>query len=185
VELTVIFLKCEVCSKEFQRNKSEHRRSQKLGRKSFCSRSCSGTNNTKNLDEYYNNGGTRNTKNLDAANRRNEYTPFKWFLKNVKQRNKDKNRKYDIDLEYLKNLWEKQKGICPFTRWNLVLPKHGSAWNQGTDKSTKRASLDRIDNSKGYIKGNVRYVAIIANYCRNNFSDNEVKLFCEAVYKNI
>lgn len=180
--MPVILLKCPICKKEFEREKKEHNRSRRRGRPSYCSRTCSGHAHTSNLGEHL---GIGRSDNLISGNRRDEYSPFKWFLKNVKQRNKDKNRKYDIDLEYLKNLWEKQEGICPFTRWNLVLPKHGSAWNQGTDKSIKRASLDRIDNSKGYIKGNVRYVAIIANYCRNNFSDNEVKLFCEAVYKNI
>jgi len=34
---------------------------------------------------------------------------------------------------------------------------------------------------KGYIKGNVRFVSLMANYCRNEFTDEDVKLFCEAV----
>ena len=40
------------------------------------------------------------------------------------------------------------------------------------------------DSGESYIEGNVRFVAIIANYCRNNFTDNEVKLFCKAVVNN-
>jgi hypothetical protein len=41
--------------------------------------------------------------------------------------------------------------------------------------------LDRIDHSKGYIEGNVRFVACIANYARNAFTDEDLQEFCEAV----
>ena len=44
-----------------------------------------------------------------------------------------------------------------------------------------QASLDRIDNSKGYVKGNVRFVALIYNYARNGFDDEAVLAFCNAV----
>jgi len=60
----------------------------------------------------------------------------------------------------------------------LTLPEGSSARK---DKTVYRASVDRIDNSKGYIRGNLRYISIMANYCRNEFSDEEVKMFCEAV----
>jgi hypothetical protein len=40
-----------------------------------------------------------------------------------KHRDKKKNYGCDITAEYLKQLWENQKGICPFTGWGLILPK--------------------------------------------------------------
>ena len=43
------------------------------------------------------------------------------------------------------------------------------------------ASLDRIDSEKGYVKENVRFVAVIANFSKNKFSDEDVIDFCEAV----
>lgn len=43
------------------------------------------------------------------------------------------------------------------------------------------ASLDRIDNSKGYLKGNVRFVSMMANLARSTFSDNELIRFCKSV----
>ena len=49
----------------------------------------------------------------------------------------------------------------------------------------RRASLDRIDNSLGYVKGNVRFISIMANYCRNTFEDKDLMEFCEAVVDNI
>jgi len=36
------------------------------------------------------------------------------------------------------------------------------------------ASLDRIDNEKGYIKGNVRFVCLGINYMKNRRADSEV-----------
>jgi len=178
--LTVIILECGICNKKFERSRGEYNRSKKLGRSSFCSRKCSGINNTKNFDEYYQNGGKRFTEHLNPANRRDGYSSFKWFMRVIKRRNKEKGKDFDVDLKYLKELWEHQKGICPFTDWQLELPIDSTNWNMDGDK-LKRASLDRIDNSKGYVKGNVRFVAIMANYCRHIFSDNEVRLFCEAV----
>ena len=178
--MAVVLLECATCSKQFKRNKSEYKRSQKLGRPSFCSRTCSGANNIKNFDEYYQSGGKRHTEHLDPANRRDKHSPFKWFMRVVKRRNKTKGKEFDIDLEFLSNLWEAQSGVCPFTGWELKLPFHSTDWDKDDDK-LKRASLDRIDNSKGYTKGNLRFVSLMANYCRNEFTDEDVKLFCEAV----
>ncbi len=50
--------------------------------------------------------------------------------------------------------------------------------------ASDNASLDRIDNNLGYIKGNVRYVALIVNYARNSWGDNAVRGFARAVVEN-
>jgi hypothetical protein len=175
--MSVVLLRCPVCENDFERNKKEYNRSQKFGRPSYCTRSCSGKAHIRNLGEYCGKGRLENL----VLRTTDQYTPFRYFLRSIKRREYRKG-KSDIDLKYLKALWDTQYGICPFTGWELVLPEGSSVRK---NKSTKRASLDRIDNLKGYVKGNVRFIAIIANYCRNNFSDNELKLFCEAVSKNM
>tara|TARA_Y100000310_G_C20283893_1_gene623895 strand:- start:33 stop:572 length:540 start_codon:yes stop_codon:yes gene_type:complete len=171
--MSKVNLICSVCNQSFLRDKKEFNRSQKFGRPSYCSRICSGKANQKSLGEHL---GVGNNDNL-ITRKPDEYTPFRYFLRAIKRREYLKG-KSNIDLEYLKQLWEEQSGICPFTEWKLTLPAGSSVRK---DKTVYRASLDRIDNSKGYIKGNLRYVSIMANYCRNEFSDEEVKLFCEAV----
>lgn len=45
----------------------------------------------------------------------------------------------------------------------------------------QNASLDRLDQTKGYIKGNVRFVALIVNYARHSWTDNDVVTFARAV----
>jgi hypothetical protein len=97
------------------------------------------------------------------------------FLKGAQNRNKD----CDLSLEFLKTLWEKQKGICPITGWQLVLPHHSA--KRLNKRNMYAASLDRIDCSQGYLKSNVRFVAYIANIARNVFSEQELLTFCKAV----
>ena len=85
----------------------------------------------------------------------------------------------DLSVEWLKALWEKQNGVCPFTGWRLILPET-TGWKSLGDR-TKRASLDRVDCDKGYVKGNVRFVSVMANWARNDFTDGELIEFCRAV----
>lgn len=42
-----------------------------------------------------------------------------------------------------------------------------------------QASLDRIDSSKGYIKGNVRYISVSVNWLKNNLDDNHLREFIQ------
>lgn len=87
----------------------------------------------------------------------------------------------DLTPEYLKALWEEQGGACPFTGWLLELPKDTYGFSE---HSPRNASLDRVDNSKGYVQGNVRFIALMANIARCDFSDTEVVDFCRAVVEN-
>jgi len=70
----------------------------------------------------------------------------------------------DIEPEYLARLWEEQEGRCALTGWTMQLEPSDST-------SPNQASLDRIDNQKGYIRGNVRFLCLMANYARNQFDD--------------
>jgi hypothetical protein len=172
-----VTVECASCGKQFERTKKEVKRNQKVGRKTFCSRSCSGKANQHSLGEHHGHGNTALLV-VYAGNRRTPQTPFKWFMRNVNRRKKEVN----IDIDHIMEVWEQQKGICPFTGWKLELPKNCTVFADGS--RLQRASLDRIDSSKGYVKGNVRFISVMANLCKNNFTDQEVRLFCKAVFTN-
>jgi hypothetical protein len=121
-----------------------------------------------------------------------EYTPFRWYLRSAvwdaaKRRNTKvnkipKNKKNIITLKYLKFLWEKQKGICPYTGIKLKLFTHSlSRYKTNMKSDIRYASLDRIDANKPYAKGNVQFVTWPINYAKNDMSDKQMKRFIKLI----
>lgn len=147
----LITITCDCCGKEFQKHITEYDRNVRLGRRNFCSRSCASKFNAHARKGHKASEAERVHLLKICNNRADEYSDFRYTLRNITKRFKEVN----IDLEYLKELWEKQKGICPYTGLSLILPKYS---NVKEIPFTLRASLDRIDSSKGYIKGNVQYI---------------------------
>lgn len=90
-----------------------------------------------------------------------------------------RSKEVDVDAAYLKALWEQQKGICPMTGWKIILPDSTMGWSGG--KCPENASLDRVDSSRGYLKGNVQFIALIANLAKADFAKCDVIAFCQAV----
>jgi hypothetical protein len=66
---------------------------------------------------------------------------------------------------------------CPILR-NIKLNKNNSVGKFDSP------SLDRIDNSKGYIKGNIQVISMKANAMKNNATLEELKMFARWVLKN-
>ena len=48
-------------------------------------------------------------------------------------------------------------------------------------KTPDRASLDRIDSSRGYIKDNIQFVSLIVQYAKNDWEGEVVFEFADAV----
>jgi len=85
----------------------------------------------------------------------------------------------NIDANYLKELWNKQHGICPYTGIPMLLPRNTK--HDPSLRSLKKASLDRIDSAKGYVKGNVEFVCMFVNLAKNSFPRQEVKEFLRMI----
>lgn len=174
--MKTVEIECSYCGKKSNKRAAEIKRRRGKGKTEFyCNRSCHGKVNAHHIIV-----ARGPTDGLDPGNRRDEYTPFKWYLRRCKDRENQKwpnPKKCDLTLYDLKELWLSQDGKCPFTGCELTLRE----FNDKRRSIPYDASLDRIDNSKGYIKGNVRFVSLMFNLARQSWSDNDVVMFCRDV----
>lgn len=104
-----------------------------------------------------------------------------WWAKRIlsvlkHRRKKTPEFEYDLDMQYAWSLFLKQKKACIYTQIALKFPEEG--FIGGT------ASLDRIDSSKGYIKGNVQWVHTRINNMKGDMTHDEFIDFCKKVTKN-
>jgi hypothetical protein len=172
-----ITLICVYCKNEYLKAQSEFKRNEKIGRLSFCSKRCAISyqclNKEYHLLKYSGNiSYMKNSKK--PRNVKDEYSPFRDF---VRRANKRKHF-VDIDVIYLKELWESQEGKCPYTKIKLEFTSNIN------NNFYSSPSLDRIDSSKGYIKGNVQFVSMPINYMKHTMSDNETKQYLDIIINN-
>ena len=165
-------ISCIECGCEFEKNLSEIKRSENKGMRHFCSRKCVG----KHSRNWYNPDGDYYDVSKHCNNMGDEYTKFRYHYRNIKRRNKN----IDITMDDLNVIWEEQQGICPFTGVKLNL----SEYNKVDTNILTSASLDRIDSSKGYIKGNVRWVSRSINLMKSDRTDDVAWEICRVIYEN-
>ena len=173
----LITIKCDACGKEFQKPLSEYKRSLSLGRHNYCCRECvsRGTSIVRK-SKPYSPASDKMKEHLKhiCGNHRDKYTPFRYSLNCAKRRFKD----IDITLEDLKEVWEQQKGVCPYTGYKLILPESS---NISEIDFFHRASLDRIDSSLGYVKGNIQFISTPINLMKSDKSDESIKQFLKEI----
>lgn len=179
------------CDVTFQRRVYDLKRIAKRGGKPFCSVSCA----TK-----YKNSTTPKTEGMLASFRnmmeeRNvlrkrtpEHKGLVYLLCACRNRWRDGRRQhtnrdeFNLDIDYLKELWSKQR-ICPYTGVELIVPI-AAVYGRGLNNKLYTASIDRIDSTKWYVKGNIQFVSIAANNMKNNMSDEDVKTLCGLIAKH-
>jgi len=161
---------CDNCGVVFEKPLSELTRNKNLGRKNFCNRTCVGKYNAKNFGNRVNVYDI--TKHSD--NCRDEFTGLRALLRRIK----NKYHNYDVDLEYLKEVWDNQSN-CVYTGVKLQLPKY-----KGINDPLYTASIDRIESDKGYVKGNIQFISITSNHAKNSMSHEQMIKFCELITEN-
>lgn len=165
---TMVTLKCcnPKCGKDFERRAGEANRKKLQGKETFCSKGCAITVansrrkqvNTYDISEH-------------AANRRDKYTVVRCHLRRAQRRQGDT----DLSLDYLLELWERQEGLCVYSGVRLRRP------TQGVNDPRFTASLDRIDPSKPYERGNVQFVSACMNYAKAQLSDKEFREWLQLI----
>lgn len=115
----------------------------------------------------------RNKTRLD------QYSPFKYSLNKARSRSKSRGEITDLTLEYLKQIWEDQKGLCSYTSIKMEMPR--SCQDEDIKKSPTKLSLDRIDPNIGYVKGNVEFVCYCVNVMKNDFTKEQMVDFINQI----
>jgi len=85
-------------------------------------------------------------------------------------RNGAKRKGVEFDLEYDDIPWVTH---CPILGVKLDYDRKGHG-NNGPDSP----SLDRINNEKGYVKGNVQVISRLANTMKNSATPEQIRQFC-------
>lgn len=86
---------------------------------------------------------------------------------------------FDVIIDDLERLWNKQNGRCAYTNQPLSFPAVMNAKNMNRDDFT--ASLDRRDSSLGYTADNVQWVHKVINIMKMDLNENEFFMYCMLV----
>jgi dUTP pyrophosphatase len=156
-----VTVSCVICKKELKYKQSAIKQIANPTCSYLCNRAMSRIRNA----------GTSNPKAL----RLSLYDRHFWDrAKSLSLRGLSKGFLSSITWVELKQIYEKQEGLCYYTK----IPIHIDG-----PKSYNTASVDRLDSTKGYNLDNIVYCALSINMMKSNFSLDNVHTLFEAMYK--
>jgi hypothetical protein len=120
-------------------------------------------------------------KDFNRTSRLIQKDNLEYYLKDrfygAKNRAIKKQITFDLTLDYLLDLWERQKGLCQLTKVKMT-----HTILEG--KLSTNASVDKINPLLGYTKDNIQLVCNRANMMKSNISIEELKYFCNLILQN-
>lgn len=156
-----------VISTEIKRHSEKNNRTAYFKVKCSCGRE--GWRSAHNLEK----GSTKGCKSCcKSPNNINSFI-LSYFNK-VKRRAENSNFTFSLTPEYLENLFIKQNKKCALSNLDIE-------FRPTYLKNEQTASLDRIDNSKGYIVGNVQWVHKQVNFMKGTMEQKEFIKFCRLI----
>lgn len=166
---------CQECGKEKDIYIGEYNRKIKRGTGFFCSQSCSSIATNKNPVakagrlKYLK--SEANKKVLQKAQRKRwgEVDPLNYYIRVA--RNRKKERDFNITVEYLREVWDSQKGKCKISGVEMEMPLGTVGFKSA--RPFFAGSLDRIDSSQGYVVGNIQFICVGLNYMKNSWDNEE------------
>lgn len=122
-------------------------------------------------------------KNLKRRleNRKSPEQYIKRFVTSVKHRAAKAGVSFDLDSDYLTNLFYEQNEKCIYTGQHLSFDYHVNSRNH---PHINMASLDRINPTEGYVKGNVAWTTFGINRMKNDLTKDQFINFCRLVVSN-
>jgi hypothetical protein len=96
------------------------------------------------------------------------------LLKGARKSAKDRRQGFSICFEDIQKQWDKQKGVCLYTGWEMTTCTNDLAL----------VSIERLDNAKGYFPENIILVCWCVNRARARMTKEDFVSMCNAVVKN-
>jgi len=101
------------------------------------------------------------------------------FFKKIQSNSIKRGLSFDLDIDYLWDLFLKQNKKCALTKVDINIVNATISYNYHLNT----ASLDRIDSSKGYEKDNIRWVHKAINHIKSDIDDNDLIYLCHLITK--
>ena len=121
--------------------------------------------------------------NLKANSNRNTSKTFKGYgnisltyWKDLQAGAVERNIEFNITIEEAWELFLEQKDLCVLSGLPITVERNIS-------KIRQTASLDRIDSSKGYIRGNIQWVHKDIQRIKNNLPEDRFLFLCDKIAK--
>lgn len=92
-------------------------------------------------------------------------------VSHAKQNNKRSGRPFDIDADYMYDLYKSQKGLCALTGWKMQIEGN----------TNLKMSIDKIIPDLGYIKGNVQWTLFCANRAKGDMLYSDLIAMCKMI----
>ncbi len=190
-----IILTCNFCGSQFEKEKKEHTRQLKKdpNRQFYCDLSCSMKWKRENDPQTFIIDNSDVLINFRDGSHNIKYNPLNtYYIARARSRNTKTNNEVmitsneRIDFEnHIEKLWT---GTCYYTGVSIH-----RRLKSGKCPETKNpffiASLDRIDNSKGYEIGNVIWTSYALNLARNDCDyskyQNDLRKFMDTLASQI
>lgn len=95
----------------------------------------------------------------------------------------EQSQEVNVKLDYLYSIGVTQDWKCAASGTTLEFTRGGTNWG-GKWCNPKSCTIDRIDNSKGYVNGNVHLVTWEANSLRGNIEWLDFIQLCKSIAKH-
>lgn len=162
--------RCSHCGELLPLNNFSKSNTSSTGYRSWCKECINSSRNVElnkiKCKQYYEARGrelARNSKELNIQ---------RYLFQSAKARAKQKGEEFNIEIDDII-----VPTICPI----LGIPL---SYNRGI-KQDNSYSLDRIDSSKGYIKGNIWVISLRANRIKNDSTPEELRIIANKVEEQL
>ena len=115
-------------------------------------------------------------KECDAKHQRDAVPQKEKLFKRSAKRARRVDLAYNLDEEYIEELFKCQNNKCYYS---------GIEFGDNFSNKITYPTIDRIDSSKGYEKGNVCLCTFVVNQMKNNLTTDQFKDIVTKIYNNI